>query len=86
MKEVETVKQHCKHEDCVYRRHLEAWTPYCDYIGVEKQPRGCDISNCDKYRPGRKMRPRMHEHYELDWDWEVFEIQGYYCGMQEEIE
>ena len=86
MGKIETVREHCTHEDCVYRRCLKNGLPYCDYIGVEKHSRGCDISNCDKYKPGRKTRPRMHERYELYWDLEIYEIQEHYCGMQREME
>lgn len=83
MKEVETVKEHCKHEDCIYRRYL-CWTPYCDYIGVEKQPRGCDISKCDKYKAGKKVQPRMHKNYELDWEWESFGLESYCYERQDD--
>lgn len=72
MQKNETVKEHCKHEDCVYRRYL-CWTPYCDYIGIERKSRKCDISTCDKYKPGKKIQPRLHKNYELDWEWEMFE-------------
>lgn len=72
MQEVETVEQCCEHEDCIYRRYLGTHIPYCDYIGVEKKPRGCEISRCDKYKPGRKTQPRMQWSYKLDWEWESF--------------
>lgn len=84
MEEFETVRMHCKHEDCIYRRYLESWTPYCDYIGIEKKPRGCDISKCDKYKPGKKIQPRMHKNYELDWEWETFEFQSCYYERQDD--
>ena len=83
MSKVETVSKCCKHEDCIYRRHL-SWTPYCDYIGIEKKPRGCDISKCDKYKPGKKTRPRLQRNYDVDWDWELYDIQEYYCERRDE--
>ena len=83
MKEIETVEEYCKHEDCIYRRRL-GWTPYCDYIGVEKKSRGCDISECDKYKAGKKVQPRMHKNYELDWEWETFEFGNYYCERRDD--
>lgn len=74
---IETVEVHCKHKDCIYRGIL-SWTPYCNYIGIEKEPRGCKISQCDRYKPGKKIQPRMHKNYELDWEWEVFDFRYYY--------
>jgi len=50
----ETVSEDCKHEDCVYRVALSgSHVEICDYIGMTGHPRGCNISECDKYRPGR---------------------------------
>lgn len=46
---IETVKEHCKHIDCSYRKYIGKWTPYCDYIGATGVSRGCKISECDKY-------------------------------------
>ena len=45
---METVRTHCKHKDCSYRKYLDH-TPYCDYIGATGRPRNCPISKCDKY-------------------------------------
>lgn len=64
MKKVETVTEHCKHPDCVYRGNISASNQYtepcCDYILLEKKCRGCAISKCDKYRRGvRKNRINM---------------------------
>lgn len=84
MSKVETVSKCCKHEDCIYRRHLASWTPYCDYIGVEKKPRGCDISKCDKYKPGKKTHPRLQSNYDIDWEWEAYEVCDYYYERQDE--
>ena len=54
----ETVKKDCKHPDCAYRRPLDAgYTPYCDYIGATGRARGCSISECDKYKPGKAKFP-----------------------------
>lgn len=85
MQEIETVQEYCQHEDCIYRRCFERSTPYCDYIGVEKRPRGCDISQCDKYKPGKKIQPRMHKNYELDWEWEMFLFRDDYYERQDEL-
>lgn len=46
----ETIKD-CKHKDCEYRRSgNDRMNPTCDYLIMTGQPRGCDISECDKYR------------------------------------
>lgn len=52
--EVETVNEHCTHEDCVYRMHFSGSTEFCAYLLVEDKVRGCPISQCDKHRSGGK--------------------------------
>jgi len=53
--EIETVEEHCQHEDCVYRMTLDArGTPFCGYILFEQRSRGCNISACDKYKKGKR--------------------------------
>lgn len=60
MKEIETVEEHCKHIDCVFRGHLSHVrnsTSCCDYLFLTGKSRGCKISECDKYIKGvRKIR------------------------------
>lgn len=55
MKEIETVKEHCKHEDCIYRGWASGMS-VCEYILVKGHSRGCDISKCDKYKSGVRSR------------------------------
>lgn len=72
--ELETVAKHCKHEDCVYRGKLHAWnTPICQYALVEHQCRGCKISECDKYKRGEKIQPRMKVDYTIMWEYEMYD-------------
>lgn len=55
MDAIETVEEHCSHKDCVYRCTLHSLgTDFCSYILAEGEPRGCDISACNKYRKGRR--------------------------------
>lgn len=55
MEVIETVEEHCKHKDCVYRLILDSrLTPFCGYILIEERSRNCKISECDKYRTGIK--------------------------------
>lgn len=49
----ETVKEHCKHKDCRYRAKGATGIEYCKYMIVTGKPRGCDISDCDKYVTGK---------------------------------
>ena len=49
---IETVKDDCKHPDCRYRK-LSGIEETCDYILIKKRPRGCSISECDKYESGK---------------------------------
>lgn len=53
MREVETVNEHCKHTDCMYRGKVGT-TDTCDYIIYKHQSRGCKISECIRYKRGRK--------------------------------
>ena len=55
---METVKNDCKHPDCSYRKILDTWIPYCDYIGATGHSRGCKISECDKYTTEKVKYPR----------------------------
>ncbi len=57
----ETVKEHCKHKDCVYRGVLSG-TPTCDYIFREGHSRGCSISECNKYKTGFKKKVNSSEY------------------------
>lgn len=59
MQVIETVDEHCKHKDCIYRFRFDR-CDFCNYIVVEGKPRGCSISECDKYVKGRK-EPKMTE-------------------------
>lgn len=52
---IETVDVHCKHKDCVYRTRLSLSGDCCGYMLYTDMPRGCKISECDKYRKGRKI-------------------------------
>lgn len=63
---METVKEHCKHKDCAYRGHVSPMNTStdetCDYVLLEGHPRGCPISQCDKYRKGkRKMTRKLNQ-------------------------
>lgn len=48
----ETVKEHCKHPDCKYRRVFNS-EPMCAYLTITGKVRGCSISECDKYAVGK---------------------------------
>lgn len=55
MNVIETVEEHCQHKDCLYRLILDSKrTPFCGYILIEERMRGCRISECDKYRRGKR--------------------------------
>lgn len=40
----------CRHPDCFYRSAKNT-VPTCDYLLRTGVPRGCKITECDKYRP-----------------------------------
>lgn len=55
----ETVKEHCRWRDCKYRTRFDS-QPSCGYMIITGRPRGCKISECDKYEPGKvKIVSRM---------------------------
>ena len=57
---METVEKDCRHKDCIYRSHISpinaSTDECCDYLLHTGKVRGCKISECDKYRTGRKIR------------------------------
>ena len=65
---VETVDKHCEHPDCKYRGVMTGlgygvhWRMYLDVTG---KLRGCDISKCDKYAPGKPARKNT----DYGWTW-----------------
>lgn len=67
---VETVKEHCKHKDCVYRGTVN-FQPCCDYILFEKHSRGCGISDCDKYRTGKRKIKSEYNYFSMEIDDDV---------------
>lgn len=53
---IETVKD-CKHKNCACRSKMSNRAiETCDYLLITKKPRGCKISECDKYKPKTKSR------------------------------
>ena len=48
----ETVKQDCIYKDCKYRGSFD-YQPCCIYMLVTGEPRGCKISECNKYKAGK---------------------------------
>lgn len=49
----ETVNEHCP-KDCVYRVPFDFASDYCAYLVMEGTRRGCDVSNCNKYKQGKR--------------------------------
>ena len=45
----------CKHPDCYYHSAKNT-LPTCDYILRTGVPRGCKVSECDKYKPRGKEK------------------------------
>lgn len=72
--EIQTVAQHCKHPECIYRSQIDGGqTPICFYAALAGEPRRCKISECDKYKDGRKIRPKMRERYIIWWETELYD-------------
>lgn len=45
----------CRHPDCYYRSAKNT-VPTCDYILRTGMPRGCKVSECDKYKPRGEVK------------------------------
>lgn len=45
----------CRHPDCHYRSAKNT-VPTCDYILRTGMPRGCKVSDCDKYKPRGEVK------------------------------
>lgn len=72
--EIELCATHCRHEDCIYRGFLYGtFTPFCDYISVMGESRKCKISECDKYKSGKKVQPRINMEYKIWWEREIYD-------------
>lgn len=72
--EVEECRTHCKHKDCIYRGQIDAGhTPVCLYAMYEGRARGCKISECDKYKAGKKIKARLREDIIIYWETELYE-------------
>ena len=73
--ELETVLEHCTHPDCIYRGAIDAgYTPVCLYAMHTGEARRCPISECDKYKPGKKIKARIRrEDIVIFWETEDYE-------------
>lgn len=70
-KTIETVDTHCKYIDCIYRKSFDAsGRECCMYAALEHQVRGSKISECTRYTPGRKIKPRMRVTTEIEWEYD----------------
>ena len=50
---IETVSEHCKYRDCKYRGRLSFVDEACFFMYYTGEPRGCAISECTRYKPGK---------------------------------
>ena len=68
MQDIETVDEHCKHKDCIYRFRLTTYScDFCNYCVVTGEARRCPISQCDKYVKGTKKVRMTSEGLWFDW-------------------
>lgn len=70
-KEVELVADYCP-SDCVYRVVIGWCTPACYYSAIECEVRGCKVSECDKYRPGKPLKATMDREYVIYWEYDYY--------------
>lgn len=73
VEDIELCADYCP-EDCMYRSYIDGGNaPICFYAAMEHQLRGCKISECNRYKPGRPIRPRIREEYFLMWEYLIYE-------------
>lgn len=53
MEVIEEVEEYCPN-DCIYRMPFTPTTDFCGYCLIEHEMRHCKISECDKYRVGKR--------------------------------
>ena len=74
VEEVELVSTHCRHPECIYRSQIDGGRiPICFYAAMAGEPRRCKISECDKYKDGRKVRPKMRIDYTIEWECDLYD-------------
>lgn len=71
---IETVNEHCKHKDCKYRMMFDPTSDYCAYCVIEKELRGCPISECNRYKRGGKRV--TIDGYTLHYKWIMTDEDG----------
>lgn len=67
---IEEVDDYCP-SDCIYRLRFDNVSTCCGYCIVENQPRGCKVSECNRYKRGK--RRVTIEKGTLEFRWEVDE-------------
>jgi len=67
MEVIEEVDEYCP-KDCIYRMHLDGTTHYCGYCAVEKRSRGCKVSECNRYKRGKKKITIEKGSLEIRWE------------------
>lgn len=74
MQEVEELVSELCPEDCIYRNYIDGGnTPICYYAVIMCECRGCKISECDKYKPGKPIKVRMDKEYVIGWEREIYD-------------
>lgn len=70
--EIELVSELCP-TDCIYMSHLDDGTPICYYAVIKCECRKCKISECDKYKGGKPIKPKMKHEYIVYWEYEIYD-------------
>lgn len=70
MEVIEEVDRYCP-KDCIYRMYFDGTTHYCGYCAAERHSRGCKVSECDKYKRGK--RRVAIESGTLEFRWELYD-------------
>ena len=53
MEVIEYVEDHCP-KDCIYRMRFSHTTYFCAYCIAKHELRGCPISQCTRYKGGKR--------------------------------
>lgn len=69
--DIELAVDYCP-RDCIYMTYIDGgYTPVCYYAVLMNECRGCKISECDRYKSGKPLKPRMKTEYTIFWEYKI---------------
>lgn len=73
MEDIELCETYCP-KDCIYMSHIDSGqTPICYYSVLAGECRKCKISECNKYKSGKPLKPRMNTEFVVFWEYLIYD-------------